>query len=115
MFSNTLSLHHWLNIDYCYTQGPNGLFRPKKESFVDCRNEELCSKFQDGKFPCTKQKHFKCEFDHEFGDGLKVKGHAVMGDVGFKLNDGSQSQVQIAFGYVGTCYSNLKSLQTYRS
>jgi len=83
---------------------------------LDCRNKELCLAFQESnEFPCNEEKHFKCEFDHEFGDGLKVRGHVVVGDVSFELNDGSQSHVQIAFGYVGTCYSNLKSLYNYRS
>jgi len=87
-------------------QGPNGLFRPRRDSFLDCRDEELCLAFQEGdKYPCTQKKHFKCAFEHEFGDGLDVGGHVVMGDVNLELNDGSQSHARIAFGYITNCLS----------
>jgi hypothetical protein len=86
------------------TQGPNGLFKPKTDSFLDCkRDEELCKGFQDEvKHPCISKHKFRCIFDHEYGDGLNIEGHIVMGDVCFKARDGSHLHVHIAFGYVGT-------------
>jgi hypothetical protein len=86
-------------------QGPNGLFHPRSDSFLNCKdNPELCENFQGAhlseKYPCDSSDKFRCLFEYEYGDDTGVKGSIIMGDVSFKLSDGSRLQSNMAFGYV---------------
>lgn len=82
-------------------QGPNGLFHPERESFLNCKNnQELCKDFQEGDdYPCDRKNKFKCLYKYEYGDGEIAQGSIVVGDVSFELSDGSQRQATLAFGY----------------
>lgn len=82
------------------TEGPHGLFKPKADSYVNCKKqEEFCKGFQDGEeHRCDKKHHFRCIFDTQYGDGLIIEGYIVMIDLIFDLSDGSESQADVAFG-----------------
>ncbi|KAG0561801.1 hypothetical protein KC19_9G093100 [Ceratodon purpureus] len=85
--------------------GPNGLFRPRRESFLNCKHDQdFCEDFQDGvEQPCDKRHKYRCLFSYRYGDDTVVQGSIVMGDVSFKLSDGSQMHSQnMAFGCAWT-------------
>ena len=85
------------------TQGPNGLFQPKRKSFLNCKNnQDLCLHFQDGEeHPCGRKYKFRCLFTVAYGDKTSVQGSVVVGDVSFKFSDGSRKEASLAFGSVG--------------
>ncbi len=80
-------------------QGVNGLFKPKVQTILDCRDKKTCRQFQEEKLKCNAAMKHHCLFAVEYADKSFFKGVIVNDSVTLELNDQSTLQTNLAFGY----------------
>ncbi len=93
-------IDHPPNFFCMYVQGVNGLFKPKVQTILDCRDKKTCRQFQEERLKCNAAVKHHCLFAIEYADKSLFKGVIVNDSVTLELNDQSTLQTNLAFGYV---------------
>ncbi|KAG0606037.1 hypothetical protein M758_9G108300 [Ceratodon purpureus] len=99
---DTGSAHTWVHCVDSPTVGPGGLYKPRKDSYLNCEtSRDICHIFQDGQNsgrPCNRKNKFRCLYRYIYGDKTAIQGSVIKADIRVDLNDGSEARHTIAIG-----------------